>query len=196
MVTGMLMVGFRHVIGTIWPVYDSVCVSVAAGFYSSLPNDPVNGNNVCRAIHKSIQAMRQKDYESTSAPNIALRLKNSKARREIVGENLSQNQGPGVTADEVPELKTDDPFVEAAKSKTNLKNLIAEKSVKVKIVTKRLTYTVGKEHKDQGGTDDIGVVTELNPEIDGVVRVLPFPSEEWVYYIKPALWAPYLHCGT
>jgi tetratricopeptide (TPR) repeat protein len=59
-VSGFQIAGFRHVIGTLWPSDDSVCVEVARAFYAELCQ---NGNleytdrTIAVALHKAVSAV-------------------------------------------------------------------------------------------------------------------------------------------
>ncbi|KAK4247050.1 CHAT domain-containing protein [Corynascus novoguineensis] len=60
------LAGFRHVIGTLWSVADSVCVKMAAATYKVLLKEfderdlPMTDELVCRALHTAIKEQRDK----------------------------------------------------------------------------------------------------------------------------------------
>ncbi|KAJ5652335.1 hypothetical protein N7507_009761 [Penicillium longicatenatum] len=66
-VCGFQVAGFRHVIGTLWPSDDSVCMELARSFYAELCR---NGNLECTdrdvgmALHQAVSAvLTSVDYE-------------------------------------------------------------------------------------------------------------------------------------
>lgn len=59
------VVGFRHVIGTLWGAYDRAAVAVAAKFYEYLLKQDVNTvSSVPRALHRAILDLKAKDGNS------------------------------------------------------------------------------------------------------------------------------------
>ncbi|KAJ5662986.1 hypothetical protein N7507_003717 [Penicillium longicatenatum] len=65
-VSGFQVAGFRHVIGTLWPSDDSVCVEVARKFYNELCRNGAmyyNDRAVAMALHKAVSAISMsEDY--------------------------------------------------------------------------------------------------------------------------------------
>ena len=59
------LVGFEHVVGTIWPAPDDISLSVAAGFYASVW-DPAAGRNAdpAAALHASVAAVLAEDWRN------------------------------------------------------------------------------------------------------------------------------------
>jgi hypothetical protein len=59
-VSGFQVAGFRHVIGTLWPSNDSVCVEVARSIYSELCRTGTleyTDRDVVMAFHKAVSAV-------------------------------------------------------------------------------------------------------------------------------------------
>jgi hypothetical protein len=56
------LIGFEHVVGTIWPAPDNIALPVAAGFYASV-RDPAAGRNAdpAAALHASVAAVLADD---------------------------------------------------------------------------------------------------------------------------------------
>ena len=53
------LVGFRHVIGTLWGADDHAAVEVAKNFYNALPHFNINGSlSVARALHYAITSFK------------------------------------------------------------------------------------------------------------------------------------------
>jgi tetratricopeptide (TPR) repeat protein len=61
------LAGFRHVIGTLWEVSDSHCLTVAKIFYETLRGEGMEDRSVYRALHKAIAELRDADNELRSA---------------------------------------------------------------------------------------------------------------------------------
>ena len=53
------LAGFRHVIGTLWSVYDQASVEVATLTYKNLLGGTMTDASVCRALHKAVWELRQ-----------------------------------------------------------------------------------------------------------------------------------------
>ncbi len=67
MAAAFQLIGFTHVVGTLWPVGDRAAVSVAGSFYSHMvqrlqstagPNDTEDHGVVARALHKAVEQLR------------------------------------------------------------------------------------------------------------------------------------------
>ena len=59
------LVGFRHVIGTMWGAYDSAAVAVAAKFYEYLLKEHADTvSSVPRALHRAVLDLKTKDGNS------------------------------------------------------------------------------------------------------------------------------------
>ncbi|RDA94098.1 hypothetical protein CP533_5265 [Ophiocordyceps camponoti-saundersi (nom. inval.)] len=52
------LAGFRHVIGTLWEVDDSLCVDVAKLFYRSLSENGLNDGSVSSGLHLAVRSLR------------------------------------------------------------------------------------------------------------------------------------------
>jgi CHAT domain-containing protein len=67
-VSGFQVAGFRHVIGTLWPSDDSVCVEVARSFYTELCRNGAldySGRAVAMALHKAVSDVSKSvDYRN------------------------------------------------------------------------------------------------------------------------------------
>jgi tetratricopeptide (TPR) repeat protein len=55
------LIGFEHVIATIWPTPDEIALPVAAGFYASLWDPAGRGADPAAALHASVAAMLAED---------------------------------------------------------------------------------------------------------------------------------------
>lgn len=63
------LAGFRHVVGTMWEVSDSLCVNVAKVFYEMLLANRMTDESVALCLHKSIRRVRQSYLESVPTEN-------------------------------------------------------------------------------------------------------------------------------
>jgi CHAT domain-containing protein len=53
------LVGFPHVIGTLWPIRDDIAVEAAQSFYSGLrDNGQVHADRAAYALHSAVRALR------------------------------------------------------------------------------------------------------------------------------------------
>lgn len=52
------LAGFRHVLGTLWEVYDEVCVDITTTIYQEIRDSNIEDGSVCRGLHKAIRKMR------------------------------------------------------------------------------------------------------------------------------------------
>ncbi|KAK3353715.1 CHAT domain-containing protein [Lasiosphaeria hispida] len=58
LISACQLAGFRHVIGTLWQVYDDSCVEVAESVYRLLAEDGLSDRSVCAALHRAIVRLR------------------------------------------------------------------------------------------------------------------------------------------
>ncbi|KAF1963461.1 TPR domain-containing protein [Byssothecium circinans] len=58
LVSAFQLVGFRHVVGTLWEVSNSHCVDVARVFYETIRNEGMTDMAVCRGLHRAVKALR------------------------------------------------------------------------------------------------------------------------------------------
>ena len=59
--SGFQLAGFRHVIGTLWPVNDRSCADIARSVYAKLTADgtqPVDPDQTAYAIHDAVRRLR------------------------------------------------------------------------------------------------------------------------------------------
>ncbi|KAG4269183.1 hypothetical protein FPRO04_12172 [Fusarium proliferatum] len=54
------LIGFRHVIGTLWEVSDRHCVDVAEVFYGTLRDEGMADMSVCKGLHQALRQLRDK----------------------------------------------------------------------------------------------------------------------------------------
>jgi CHAT domain-containing protein len=57
LVSALQLAGFRHVIGTLWAVYDDCCPDVARVVYEQLQDD-MTDVAVCQGLHRAIKLLR------------------------------------------------------------------------------------------------------------------------------------------
>ncbi|OIW23725.1 hypothetical protein CONLIGDRAFT_141281 [Coniochaeta ligniaria NRRL 30616] len=188
MAMGMQLAGFRHVIGAIWPVWDVYCIQVATGFYQSLPDGPISDDAVCLALHQSIRAMRQRDYDRRAR---ALE-PNGKGRSEDVSGQTEAAAGAAGSrrardaADADMDTAVDDDDAEAA---TRLASVAAE--------------VLGGHVVRSGGPTRLTHAFELDDDdddasCDGDARdgkLTELKARKWNPWIKPVYWASYVHYG-
>lgn len=64
------LAGYRHVIGTLWPINDDIAVEVARMFYTTLDTNSANGalaiEHAAHALHRAIRAARERFPTSPS----------------------------------------------------------------------------------------------------------------------------------
>lgn len=82
------LVGFRHVVGTLWEIRDELCVGVAKIVYETLEDGDMSSEAVCRGLHTATRTFRDhwvatkddckdvsdremKDNSHSTTPNIA-----------------------------------------------------------------------------------------------------------------------------
>ncbi|KAH6973035.1 CHAT domain-containing protein [Ilyonectria sp. MPI-CAGE-AT-0026] len=58
LVSAFQLMGFRHVVGTLWNVSDEHRVDVARVFYETLLDEGMTGMTVCRAFHQTLRTLR------------------------------------------------------------------------------------------------------------------------------------------
>jgi CHAT domain-containing protein len=58
LVSACQLAGFRHVVGTLWEVYDKHCVDVAKVLYETLRDEGMTDSALCRGLHRAIRALR------------------------------------------------------------------------------------------------------------------------------------------
>ncbi|KAJ4011031.1 hypothetical protein NW752_007431 [Fusarium irregulare] len=51
LLTACQVAGFRHLIGSLWPLYDDACVDIAQSFYKNLLSTGSEDRSVCEALH-------------------------------------------------------------------------------------------------------------------------------------------------
>lgn len=64
--------GFRHVIGTFWPVLDERCVEVAKIFYETLRDQGMTDRAVSLGLHRAVREMRHKDIKDRARRDATL----------------------------------------------------------------------------------------------------------------------------
>lgn len=58
LVSACQLAGFRHVVGTLWPVSDRCCITVAKCLYETLDKEGMTDQAVCRGLHKAVRELR------------------------------------------------------------------------------------------------------------------------------------------
>lgn len=58
LISASQLVGFRHVIGTLWEVNDELCVGVAKTVYEVVRDEGMSNMSVCRGLHQAILEFR------------------------------------------------------------------------------------------------------------------------------------------
>ncbi len=82
------LAGFRHVVGTMWQVYDRTCPDVAASLYAEFVQHGITDNTVCRGLHKAVVKLRDKwladidAKEETGTRHVSLR----KSKKIVVSD--------------------------------------------------------------------------------------------------------------
>ena len=62
------LAGFRHVIGTLWQVYDETCVKMAEYFYNWIKEHGMNDLSVSEGLHHACRTLRQEWIDKKSKP--------------------------------------------------------------------------------------------------------------------------------
>ena len=65
LISGFLLAGFRHVIGTLWEVQDAVCVDMARLTYESMKERGLSDVSVAWALHNATRTLRDRWVESS-----------------------------------------------------------------------------------------------------------------------------------
>lgn len=60
LISGFLLSGFRHVIGTLWEVQDAVCVDMARLVYEGMRERGLSDASVARALHNATTVLRDR----------------------------------------------------------------------------------------------------------------------------------------
>ena len=58
LISACQLVGFHHVIGTLWQVSDRACVGVAQVLYTHLARNGTTNDSVCRGLHQAVLDLR------------------------------------------------------------------------------------------------------------------------------------------
>ena len=58
------LVGFRHVIGTLWEVNDEMCVDMASATYESMASHGMTDDSVCLGLHMTTRSLRNRWLEA------------------------------------------------------------------------------------------------------------------------------------
>ena len=62
--SALQLAGFRHVIGTLWKIYDRFCVDVARTVYETIREEGMTDLAVSRGLHKAVRRLRDEALES------------------------------------------------------------------------------------------------------------------------------------
>ncbi|KXX83146.1 hypothetical protein MMYC01_200328 [Madurella mycetomatis] len=68
---GCRLAGFRHAVGTLWPVSDACSVDIAREFYKAVRDAGATDEAVAWALHVAVRAVRYKTYTSNESDNRA-----------------------------------------------------------------------------------------------------------------------------
>ena len=60
LISAFQLVGFRHVIGTLWEVNNDLCVEMARITYEGIKNGGMEDDFVCRGLHKATRELRDR----------------------------------------------------------------------------------------------------------------------------------------
>jgi CHAT domain-containing protein len=93
LISAYQLVGFRHVIGTLWEVNDALCVDMARIAYEGMRDGGMTDESVCLGLHKATRSLRDRWLNVLA-----------KARR---GGRLVRNIDIPVTEDETSGRSTD-----------------------------------------------------------------------------------------
>ncbi|KAK6533671.1 hypothetical protein TWF694_002604 [Orbilia ellipsospora] len=83
------LAGFRHVVGTLWQVYDRTCVKIARTFYEYMANNDMSDESVCAALHKA--TIEQRDFWLSTRPSVTVTRSTLKQRTYNTSETDSDN---------------------------------------------------------------------------------------------------------
>jgi CHAT domain-containing protein len=90
LISGFLLAGFRHVIGTLWEVQDAVCVDMARLTYEGMKERGLSDVSVAWALHNASRTLRDRWLESSDMASFLL----ERDMREMKLES-GQNQERG-----------------------------------------------------------------------------------------------------
>ncbi|RYP14182.1 hypothetical protein DL765_006543 [Monosporascus sp. GIB2] len=60
LISGCQLAGFRHVIGTLWEVNDTICVDMARGIYEGMRDGNMSDESVCLGLHNASRRLRDR----------------------------------------------------------------------------------------------------------------------------------------
>ncbi|KAF0637815.1 hypothetical protein FPSE5266_20279 [Fusarium pseudograminearum] len=66
LLTACQVAGFRHLIGSIWQLYDKACVKIAGEFYKNLVKGGMVDRSVCEALHRACIRFRDAWVDETA----------------------------------------------------------------------------------------------------------------------------------
>jgi CHAT domain-containing protein len=81
------VVGFRHVIGTLWEVDDQYCVDMARLIYKGMRDGGMTDDSVCRGLHNATRALRDDWLGSRSTRGKRRRHSEAQLRRHETDAN-------------------------------------------------------------------------------------------------------------
>ncbi|RYP69871.1 hypothetical protein DL771_005814 [Monosporascus sp. 5C6A] len=67
LVSAFQLAGFRHVVGTLWEIFDSQCVDVARLLYETIRDEGMTDEAICRGLHRALRALRDGDIRKSQA---------------------------------------------------------------------------------------------------------------------------------
>ncbi|KAF5637706.1 30S ribosomal S17P protein [Fusarium sp. NRRL 52700] len=86
LIAGFQLLGFRHVIGTLWAVRDSICVKIAKLVYEELRDSGTTDRTVAQALHNATRKLRDSWLDSRDS------------NQRTISVEISSSQENGITA--------------------------------------------------------------------------------------------------
>ncbi|KAH7166838.1 CHAT domain-containing protein [Fusarium sp. MPI-SDFR-AT-0072] len=84
LISAFQLVGFRHVIGTLWRVRDKHCVDVARVTYEAIREGRMTDDSVCRGLHKATRILRDRWLESCDKKRERLLQGDERGMRDVI----------------------------------------------------------------------------------------------------------------
>ncbi|CVL08300.1 uncharacterized protein FMAN_05101 [Fusarium mangiferae] len=87
LINAFQLVGFRHVLGTLWEVRDEICVGMAEMVYEGMAEEGMFNNSICRGLHRATREFRDRwVYLKDPARNVGC---GQGANRGVEGDKAS-----------------------------------------------------------------------------------------------------------
>ncbi|KAG5764256.1 hypothetical protein H9Q72_007654 [Fusarium xylarioides] len=72
LINAFQLVGFRHVLGTLWEVRDEICVGMAEMVYGGMAEEGISNDSICRGLHRATREFRDRwVYMKDPARNVS-----------------------------------------------------------------------------------------------------------------------------